>query len=133
MQEKSCLKLPQISNQLWCLKNEQHLNMDSNFDPQMSLSKSKCLYSNNCLCFLKHVVPSYNKPLVETGCQPTVTSFTVIKLSLINLSNALGSPVNLFCCISRFLFAQANKGDKRGSKMLFLMRQTFLYFVKTPF
>ncbi len=28
MQENSCLKLPQISNQLWCLKNEQHLNID---------------------------------------------------------------------------------------------------------
>jgi hypothetical protein len=28
MQENSCPKLPQISNQLWCLKNEQHLNMD---------------------------------------------------------------------------------------------------------
>jgi hypothetical protein len=26
--ENSCVKLPQISNQLWCLKNEQHLNMD---------------------------------------------------------------------------------------------------------
>ncbi len=60
MQENSCLKLPQISNQLWCLKNEQHLNninMDQNFEHQMSLSKSKCLYSNNCLCFLKCAVP----------------------------------------------------------------------------
>ncbi len=26
----------------------------------MSLSKSKCLYSNNCLHFLKHVVPLSN-------------------------------------------------------------------------
>ena len=38
-------------------KNEQHLNMDQNFDHQMSLSKSKCLYSNNCLCFLEGAVP----------------------------------------------------------------------------
>ncbi len=45
----SCLKPPQISNQLWCLKNEQYLNMDKNFDHQMSLSKSKCLYSYSCL------------------------------------------------------------------------------------
>jgi hypothetical protein len=37
MQENSCLKLPQISNQLWCSKNEQHLNMDLYFDHQMSL------------------------------------------------------------------------------------------------
>ncbi len=27
--------------------------MDQSFDHQMSLSKSKCLYSNNCLHFLK--------------------------------------------------------------------------------
>ncbi len=33
------------------LKNEQHLNMDDNFDQQMLLSKSKCLYSNHCLQF----------------------------------------------------------------------------------
>ncbi len=56
-QENSCLKLPQISNQLWCLKNEQHLNMDQNFDHQMSPIKSKCWYSYNCLHFLKRVVP----------------------------------------------------------------------------
>jgi hypothetical protein len=55
--ENSCLKLPQISNQLWRLKIERHLNMDYNFDHQMSLSKSKRLYSNNCLCFLKLAVP----------------------------------------------------------------------------
>jgi hypothetical protein len=46
-------QLPQISNQLWRWKNEQHLNIDYNFDQPMSLSKSKCLYSNNCLHFLK--------------------------------------------------------------------------------
>ncbi len=61
MQENSCLKLPQISNQLCCLKNEQHFNTDQNFDHQMSLSKSKCLYSNNCLRFLKHAVPLYQE------------------------------------------------------------------------
>jgi hypothetical protein len=31
--------------------------MDLNFDHQMSLSKSKCLYSNNCIHFLKRAVP----------------------------------------------------------------------------
>jgi len=31
--------------------------MDSNFDQQMSLSKSKCWYSNNCWYFIKRVVP----------------------------------------------------------------------------
>ncbi len=31
--------------------------MDSNFDHQMSPSKSKCWYSNNCLHFLKCAVP----------------------------------------------------------------------------
>jgi hypothetical protein len=37
-------------------KNEQHLNIDQNFDHQMSLSKSKCWYLNNCLHFLKGAV-----------------------------------------------------------------------------
>ncbi len=41
------------------VKNEQHWNIGYNFDPQMSLSKSKCLYSNNCLQFLKRVVPLF--------------------------------------------------------------------------
>ncbi len=31
--------------------------MDWNFDHQMSLSKRKCLFSNNCLCFLQHALP----------------------------------------------------------------------------
>jgi len=44
------------------LKNEQHLNIDYNFNHQMSLSKSKCLYSNNCLQFLKRAVPLRNCP-----------------------------------------------------------------------
>jgi len=38
-------------------KNEQNLNVDYNFDHQMYLSKSKCLFSNNCLRFSKHAVP----------------------------------------------------------------------------
>ncbi len=37
-------------------KNEQHLNIDQNFDHQMSLSQSKCWYSNNCLHLLKCAV-----------------------------------------------------------------------------
>ncbi len=32
-------------------KNEQHLNIVWSFEHQMSLSKSKCCYSNNCLHF----------------------------------------------------------------------------------
>ena len=31
--------------------------MDMNIDHEMSLSKSKWWYSNNCLHFLKHAVP----------------------------------------------------------------------------
>jgi len=37
-------------------KNEQHLNIDWNFDHQMSLSKSKCWNSNISLHFLKCAV-----------------------------------------------------------------------------
>ncbi len=46
-----------MSNWLWCWKNELNLNIDQSFDHQMSLSKSKCWYSNNCLHFLKCAVP----------------------------------------------------------------------------
>ncbi len=38
-------------------KNEQHLNIDYNFYHKMSLSKSKCWYSNNCFHFLKCADP----------------------------------------------------------------------------
>jgi hypothetical protein len=71
MQENSSLKLPHISNQPSCLKNEQHLNMDYNFDHQMSLNKSKCLYSNNFLHFLKRAVP-LKEGLFEKGKQQNV-------------------------------------------------------------
>jgi hypothetical protein len=54
---KNSLKLSQMSNSHWCWKNELHLNVDLNFDPQMSLSKGKSWYSNNCLHFLKCAVP----------------------------------------------------------------------------
>jgi hypothetical protein len=57
MQENNCLKLPQMSSLDWCWKNEQHLNIYYNFYHQMSLRKSKCWYSNNCLHFLKCAVP----------------------------------------------------------------------------
>ncbi len=33
-------------------QNEHHLNIDCNFDHQMSISKNKCWNSNNCLHFL---------------------------------------------------------------------------------
>ncbi len=38
-------------------KNEQHLNKEYNFDQQMFPSKSKCLYSSNCLHLSKCTVP----------------------------------------------------------------------------
>ncbi len=46
-----------MSNKHWCQNNEQHLNIDDNLDHQMSLSKSKCWYSNNYLQFSKRAVP----------------------------------------------------------------------------
>ncbi len=38
------------------LKNEQHLNVDQNFDPQMSLSKSKCWLFKQLFTFFKCAV-----------------------------------------------------------------------------
>jgi hypothetical protein len=40
-------------------KNELHLNIDLNFEHQMSLSKSKHWYSDNCLQFRRRAVPLY--------------------------------------------------------------------------
>ncbi len=53
MHEKNCLMLPQMSNDHCCGKNEQRLNINEDFDNQMSPSKDKCCYSNICLHFLK--------------------------------------------------------------------------------
>ncbi len=42
--------------------------MDYNVDPQMSLCKSKCWYSKNCLHFVKGAVPfepSISQPIFE--------------------------------------------------------------------
>ncbi len=41
--------------------------MDKNFDRQMSLSKSKCWYTNNCLCFLKCAVTLEQHICVQLG------------------------------------------------------------------
>ncbi len=40
------------------------LHIDQNFDHEMSLSNSKCWYSNNCLHFLKHAVPFRNSDVI---------------------------------------------------------------------
>ncbi len=47
-------------------KNKQHLNIYQDFDPQMSLSKSKFWYSNNCLHFLKCAVPQKSTSLCNS-------------------------------------------------------------------
>ncbi len=51
MQETTVLSCHRCLINTGVEKNEQHLNKDYNFDPQMSLSKSKCWYPNNCLHF----------------------------------------------------------------------------------
>ncbi len=51
--------------------------MDYNFDYQMSLSKSKCLYSNNCLHFSKCVVPFHGYRVHRTSKN---VEFTFAKL-----------------------------------------------------
>jgi len=47
------------------LKNEQHLITECNVYHQMSLSKSKCWYSNYCLQFLKCAVPLSTQPALH--------------------------------------------------------------------
>jgi len=46
-----------------------NINMDLNYDHQMSLSKSKCWYSNNCLHFLKCAVPLRTKKIYNICSQ----------------------------------------------------------------
>jgi hypothetical protein len=73
--------------------------MDSNFDHQMSLSKSKCWYSNNYLHFLECAVPLLIKSrecfMREQKSKSdqnyyristvTITSFRVTKVSIMSL------------------------------------------------
>ncbi len=53
-------------------KNEQNLNIGKNFDHQISLSKSKCWYSNNRTAHNRHqcrktIVSSCHRCLISTG------------------------------------------------------------------
>ncbi len=68
MQENSCFKLLQMSNYHWLWKNEQHLNIDYNFDHQMPLRKSKCLYSNIYIYIFKVCCSSVLLLLVILEC-----------------------------------------------------------------
>ncbi len=131
MQENSCLKLPRISNQLWCFKNEQHLKMDYNFDHQKSLSKSKCLYSNNCLHFWKRAVPFNNcferifLIISCSLCQPAEAGFKPWNLQFCIYCWAI---VLLFLPICRILFALL-LFYKRG-KLIKLICKQFLLLLK---
>jgi hypothetical protein len=61
MQENNCFKLPQMSNQLWCWKNEQNVNMDYNLYNEMSLSKIKHYMKNTyCLFQIKFITEYTN-------------------------------------------------------------------------
>ncbi len=83
MQENNCLKLSQISNQLWFRKYEQHLVIEYNFYRQMSLSKSKCWYSNHCLHFLKQAVPFSHTFLAPTQqCYVLDNGYLTLRISL---------------------------------------------------
>ncbi len=58
----------------WCGKIEQYLNKDYNFDHQMSLSKSKCWYSNNRTVHIRHqcrktTVLGCHRCLINTGVE----------------------------------------------------------------
>jgi hypothetical protein len=56
MPKNNSLKLPQMSKLTLVFKNELHLNIDLNFDHQMSLRVNDGI-KNNCLKFLKHAFP----------------------------------------------------------------------------
>ncbi len=57
--------------------------MDLNFDHQMSLCKSQCLYSNNCLHFLKRAVPlGFN---LSNGVTDTLESSSMLIYSELHM------------------------------------------------
>ncbi len=81
------------------LKNEQHSIIGNNFNHQMSQSKSKCWYSNNCLHFLKCVAP------------------------------LVGWLVCLFFhCVDQMCFGQKFFGQKKWNKILAEYKRSSLYF-----
>ena len=51
MQNNNYFKQPQMSNNTGVEQNEQHVNKDQNFDPQMSQNKRKCWCFKYCLYF----------------------------------------------------------------------------------
>ncbi len=59
--------------------------MDLNFDHQMSLSKSKCWYSYNCLHFLKRAVPLKK--------DKSVTILSMEQRDLKNVNNCLNTNI----------------------------------------
>jgi hypothetical protein len=66
--------------------------MDSNYDPQMYLSKSKCWYSNNCLHFLKHAVPfiiGHFSPFEIHGTAHFENGYIICLISAIRISGCL--------------------------------------------
>ncbi len=119
MQENNCLKLPQMSNEHWCWKNEQHLNIDYNFDHQMSLSKIKCWYSNNCLNFFKghcsitKVVTKNIRGRIFSCVRP------FYEWALSNLDRSMHT--SLLVWVAHILFIEGshmNKNTTSGSKLL---------------
>ncbi len=60
-----------------------HINIDYNFDHQMSLSKSKCWYSNNCLHFIMCALPLHTQHNI---CAIQIADFDIIMLSVVMLS-----------------------------------------------
>jgi hypothetical protein len=77
--------------------------MHYNFDRQMSLIKSKCWYSNNCLLFLKRAVPFdhynlFSRPLVPTKYTSGYARFSNLGLSsytfYVTSDNEVGTAAN---------------------------------------
>jgi hypothetical protein len=67
MQEKTALSCHRCLMNTGVEKNEQLLIVENNFDPQMSLSKNKCWYSNIDSFFKAHCSIVECKEFVRLG------------------------------------------------------------------
>jgi len=68
--------------------------MDSNFDHQMSLSKSKCWYSNNCLHFFKCAVTLNEK--IQYGAVGDLAFYKKRLFSKISFKHCLLNEIKIF-------------------------------------
>ncbi len=108
MQKNNCFTLPQMSNKHWRWKNELHLNVDLNFDHQMSLSKSTMLVFKQLFtifkecCSISCFIFKFNFEKTKIKVLDASSKFlrwTKPKLSIDEVYKIEQNWMNMFCSI----------------------------------